>query len=257
MTMLSFINQFGHPSPAIHGMIVSSILLSMALASLFAGSLSDNQGRSRAVAFGALMFAIGTTVEAGISVLGVFIFGWLIAGIGQGLFLSPLVVLAFHGDSRLSCRLESPCCLPQYLYSPCQNRPAGFITMVIEPQQKRPVPGLVSILLKVITKWMETHIHMSVETPKSCQQSWSRKQALLGIFLMSMQQLSGIDGAIYYAPLLFKQAGLSSSTASFLASGVSAVLLCLALIPAFLYADKIGRRASALYGDPCSPPSWR
>ena len=31
-----------------------------------------------------------------------------------------------------------------------------------------------------------------------------------------MQQLSGIDGLLYYAPVLFAQAGLSGSTSKFL-----------------------------------------
>lgn len=76
----------------------------------------------------------------------------------------------------------------------------------------------------------------------------SRKQMLLGVFMMSMQQLSGIDGVLYYAPLLFRQAGLQSSQASFLASGVSAILIFVSTIPAFLLSDRWGRRASTIYG---------
>lgn len=51
-----------------------------------------------------------------------------------------------------------------------------------------------------------------------------------------------------YAPLLFAQAGLSSNTASFLASGVSAILMLSISVPAFLFADKWGRRTSAISG---------
>lgn len=75
-----------------------------------------------------------------------------------------------------------------------------------------------------------------------------RARTALGAFVMGMQQLSGIDGVLYYAPLLFQQAGLSSVTASFLASGLSALLMMLITIPAFLYADKWGRRTSTLAG---------
>ena len=59
------------------------------------------------------------------------------------------------------------------------------------------------------------------------QQLWKkgiRGRTALGIFLMGMQQLSGIDGVLYYAPVLFTQAGLSSTRAAFLASGVSGLL---------------------------------
>ena len=97
---------------------------------------------------------------------------------------------------------------------------------------------------------------------------WSR--TLMAIFLLGMQQLSGIDGVLYvshrsisekhslptqnltnsakYAPLLFAQAGLASSEASFLASGVSAIVIFGVTIPALLFSDKWGRRASAIYG---------
>lgn len=51
-----------------------------------------------------------------------------------------------------------------------------------------------------------------------------------------------------YAPKLFAQAGLSSETASFFASGISAVLMLAITIPAFLLSDKWGRRTSALTG---------
>ncbi|ETS79698.1 hypothetical protein PFICI_09551 [Pestalotiopsis fici W106-1] len=75
-----------------------------------------------------------------------------------------------------------------------------------------------------------------------------RSRTILALFVLGMVQLSGIDGVLYYAPVLFSQAGLSSSTASFLASGLSAILMLAISIPAFLLADKWGRRTSAIAG---------
>ncbi|KAK5018507.1 hypothetical protein LTR39_000940 [Cryomyces antarcticus] len=63
-----------------------------------------------------------------------------------------------------------------------------------------------------------------------------------------MAQLCGIDGVLYYAPTLFAQAGLPSQTASFLASGVSAILMLLISIPAVLFADRWDRRTSVVSG---------
>ena len=51
-----------------------------------------------------------------------------------------------------------------------------------------------------------------------------------------------------YAPILFAQTGLPAGTASFLASGVSAILMLAISIPAFLYADRWGRRVSVIVG---------
>ncbi|CAG8112611.1 unnamed protein product [Penicillium olsonii] len=75
-----------------------------------------------------------------------------------------------------------------------------------------------------------------------------RGRTLLAVFLMGMQQLSGIDGVLYYAPQLFQKAGLASSEASFLASGVSAIVIFAVTIPGLIYADGWGRRSSIIYG---------
>ncbi|KAJ5263875.1 hypothetical protein N7478_011480 [Penicillium angulare] len=75
-----------------------------------------------------------------------------------------------------------------------------------------------------------------------------RSRTILAVFMMAAQQLSGIDGVLYYAPLLFQQAGLKSSDASFFASGVSALVIFVVTIPATLYADKWGRKKSIIYG---------
>ncbi|EHA26486.1 hypothetical protein ASPNIDRAFT_122511 [Aspergillus niger ATCC 1015] len=75
-----------------------------------------------------------------------------------------------------------------------------------------------------------------------------RTRTAPAVFLMGMQQLSGIDGVLYYAPLLFEQAGLAYSDASFFASGVSAIVIFAVTIPALIWADRWGRRHSTIYG---------
>ena len=51
-----------------------------------------------------------------------------------------------------------------------------------------------------------------------------------------------------YAPVLFAQAGIPGEQASFLASGLSAILMLAISVPGFLLADKWGRRTSAISG---------
>lgn len=75
-----------------------------------------------------------------------------------------------------------------------------------------------------------------------------RARTMFGCFIMSMQQFCGIDGVLYYAPILFAQAGLDGSQATFLASGVSALVLLLVTIPATLMCDMWGRKTSSLVG---------
>lgn len=75
-----------------HGLVVSSVLLTTTLASLFGGAISDKLGRTRVIVIGALLFAIGAAIEAGAVNLGMFIAGRCIVGLGQGTNFSTLVV---------------------------------------------------------------------------------------------------------------------------------------------------------------------
>ncbi|KAF2498548.1 sugar transporter [Lophium mytilinum] len=64
----------------------------------------------------------------------------------------------------------------------------------------------------------------------------------LGCFLMAFQQLTGIDAILYYAPIVFQQAGFTAERASFLASGVSGIIMVLCTVPAQIWVDKWSRR---------------
>lgn len=75
-----------------------------------------------------------------------------------------------------------------------------------------------------------------------------RSRTAFGCFIMAFQQFCGIDGILYYAPILFRQAGLSGDKANFLASGVSSLVILATTVPASIWADKWGRRTSSVFG---------
>lgn len=91
-TMPAFLDYFGNLSSTIHGLLVSSILIPASLTSFFAGSVADSLGRVRAIGFGGLIFALGTALEAAAQNLAMLFVGRCITGVGEGLFLSTLVV---------------------------------------------------------------------------------------------------------------------------------------------------------------------
>ncbi|BGP05233.1 hypothetical protein JCM10049v2_001037 [Rhodotorula toruloides] len=70
----------------------------------------------------------------------------------------------------------------------------------------------------------------------------------LGALLQGMQQLSGIDFVLFFAATLFKQAGLSGTTSSLLAGGVTGVLIVLTTILTLLWVDRLGRRTIYIGG---------
>lgn len=90
--MPGFADSFGTFSPTVHGLVVSSILLPAAFTSFFAGHLADHVGRLNAIMTGATIFGVGAALEAGAVSLGMFIPGRALAGIGEGFFLSTVVV---------------------------------------------------------------------------------------------------------------------------------------------------------------------
>ena len=75
-----------------------------------------------------------------------------------------------------------------------------------------------------------------------------RRRILIGIGLQVCIQLTGINTIMYYAPKIFKQAGLSGTNAPLLAQGLNGVLNFLCTFPTTIYIDRWGRRSTLLYG---------
>jgi sugar porter (SP) family MFS transporter len=76
----------------------------------------------------------------------------------------------------------------------------------------------------------------------------NRNRALVSIGLMVCQQMTGTNAINYYAPLIFEDLGISSTTSSLFATGVYGVVkmtTCAAFL--LLAADSLGRRRSLLW----------
>jgi sugar porter (SP) family MFS transporter len=301
-TMASFKDTFGELSATVHGVVVSSILLTGAISALFAGILADRHGRVRIISVGSFIYGIGAAIECASGLLGVFILGRLIKGVGEGLFLSAIYVQVSEiSPARIRGIMTS---LPQFLivsglvsgYFICygtarmENTSAswrlplglasvlafGFSasTLLVPPSprwllakgrvdQARAITSQLGLdeaeqreLLAISSAPLEHSPDESfLESLKGMMKDFGlafsgpfRSRTAFGCFILAMQQLSGIDGVLYYAPILFQQAGLSSDKASFLASGVSALVIMATTIPATLFADKWDRRTSSLLG---------
>lgn len=76
----------------------------------------------------------------------------------------------------------------------------------------------------------------------------NRNRALVSIGLMVCQQMTGTNAINYYAPLIFEDLGISSTTSSLFATGVYGIVkmtTCAAFL--LLAADSLGRRKSLLW----------
>jgi sugar porter (SP) family MFS transporter len=314
-TMPQFEVSFGGSlSASVHGLIVSTILIPAAIASFFAGPLADAVGRRRGVAIGGFIFALGAALEAGSSHLAMLIVGRIVAGIGEGLFLSPILVyvcevapprergvlaniqqflttvgicvgyflcygtVRLAGSSfgwRIPFVFQAAIALgyavaawltlpesPRWLEMKGRGEEARRTWQLLgvsgaesekvdEQQQQANVSSSSSSSENAATVDPETTTIAAKQKVHALLRVFQRDvrtRTLLGVFMSGFQQLSGIDGVLYYSPLLFSQAGLSSSQASFLASGVTGLLMMAVTIPAFLLADRWGRRTSTIVG---------
>jgi len=298
--MKSFEKTIGVMSATLHGVVVSSILIPAAISSLFAGSIADQYGRTSTIVTGAVIFGVGATLESVATKLAPFIVGRVITGIGEGLFLSLLVVyicevtparqrgplasiiqflvtvglaagyFISYGTTKIessaswrlplafqaflafcfaaACTMIPPS--PRWLLSKgrLEEAAAAWTRLQVPVEEQEIDQANLEVAKKASGKGLWENIKFTLRGFSKVVERSARKQTALGCFLMAMQQFSGIDGVLYYAPLLFRQAGLSSEQASFLASGVSALVILAVTIPASIFSDHWGRRSSTLIG---------
>jgi hypothetical protein len=88
IVMAQFEHQFGVISATVQGLLVSCMIATAALSSMFSGSLSDRISRTYTISFGGLIYAVGCVIACSARVLPQLFIGRCIAGIGEGLFIS-------------------------------------------------------------------------------------------------------------------------------------------------------------------------
>lgn len=91
----------------------------------------------------------------------------------------------------------------------------------------------------------------SVKKPSYFALLFSKKygrRTYIGIGAQFWQQAVGINSILYYAPFLFQQAGVSSSSASLLANVIEGVILNVVTWPNMYYLDTWGRRKPMILG---------
>ncbi|KAK7057875.1 MFS domain-containing protein [Favolaschia claudopus] len=69
-----------------------------------------------------------------------------------------------------------------------------------------------------------------------------RGRTFIGVLIMVFQQWSGINALLYYGPTLVRSIGLQGDTVGLLVSGGIGIVQFLAVGPAVLYIDRLGRK---------------
>ncbi|KAJ7072993.1 general substrate transporter [Mycena amicta] len=69
-----------------------------------------------------------------------------------------------------------------------------------------------------------------------------RARTLVGVLMMVFQQWSGINALLYYGPTLVRSIGLQGDTISLIVSGGIGIVQFVAVAPAVVYIDRLGRK---------------
>jgi len=271
-------------SPGMEEIVVSSVLLGSLAGALAGGALADRFGRRRLLIITAIVFgfaAIGAALAPG---TGWLIAARVVAGtaIGIASFVAPLYIseiapVAIRGKlvSINQVALTSGIVISylidyafaglqawRWMFALALVPAAAFgIGLIFIPNSPRWLvarghTNQARAVLKRIRSSEQVEGELSEIQQSVAQQKehWSellspllRPALIVGIGLAIVQQITGINTVIYYAPTIFKFAGLSSLSVAILASVGAGVVNVVLTLVAMQLIDRIGRRPLLLF----------
>ena len=259
--------------------VVSAVLLGSLVGACGGGILADRLGRRKLLIGTAIVFGLGAVGAALAPDTAWLIVARIVAGIAIGIasFVAPLYIseiapvdirgklvsinqVALTSGIVFSYLIDYAFAGSQawrWMFAMAVIPAAAFgIGLVFIPDSPRWLAGRGHLeqaraVLKRIRPPDKVEAEMSDIQHSVAQRkgNWSelvspllRSAMVVGIGLAIAQQITGINTVIYYAPTIFKFAGLSSSSAAILASvGVGAVNVVFTVV-AMQLIDRVGRR---------------
>lgn len=267
-------------------LIVSSVLLGAMLGSPLSGNLSDRFGRRRVMLLTSGLFMAGTLIAALASQAYGIIAGRLIIGvaIGMGSYIAPLYIAEIAPTEirggmvtlhQLALTIGILCSyIINYAFTNVDGSwrwmfGIGFIPaillcagMMVLPESprwlvKQKRAGEAEKILKKFRQ--QSSVTAEINDIKNSLQirqasfreifsPWVLPVLFLGAMLGFIQQATGINTIIYYAPSIFQLAGFTDAASSIAATIGIGVVNVLATVFAIIYLDKLGRRPLLLSG---------
>jgi MFS transporter, SP family, galactose:H+ symporter len=275
-------------TPLMEGVLTSVALGGAAVGAIVAGSLSDRFGRKSVILIVAVIFMIGGILSAVATAMSVLLIGRTIVGVGIGVasMLTPLYLAETAPPSRrgalvsLNQLMITVGILVSYLVGYALAEDANwrwmlglgalpglvlFVGMLPLPESPRWLAGMgrtdearkVLVMLRrdeAAADEEMSHLRSDLQAEKlqerraNLQTSHNDRPMIIGVGLAIFQQITGINTVIYFAPAIFKAAGLASTPATILATaGVGVVNVVMTLV-AIRLIDSAGRRALLLVG---------
>ncbi|SOD74559.1 sugar porter (SP) family MFS transporter [Jatrophihabitans sp. GAS493] len=279
-------SQFNLTNPFQKGLVVAILLAGAAVGALIAGRLADQLGRRRAILITSIVFVIGLLLSSLAPALWVFWISRFIIGLGVGStsFVVPLYIgeiapperrgalvslnqlsvtvgilvsqlvayfLAGHGDWRVSVGLALLPAIILGLGVLQEPESPAWLVRQDREDEARTVLATMRDSEQAIDDEVEKIREVAQEERKGSigelLDNRLRPALILGVSLAIIQQITGINTVIYFAPTVLQEAGLGSS-ASLLALVVVGVVNVVLTLVAIRYLDRLGRRPLLIWG---------
>ena len=273
-------------SPTMQGVVVGIALVGAAAGAAFAGSLSDRFGRRSVLLVTGVIFVVGAIAAALATNTATLLIGRIAVGVGIGfasmltpLYLAEMAPAESRGALVSLNQLAITCgilvsYIVGYLFALSgQWRwmlglgafPGAILAcgMLVLPEFPRWLAGhgfpaeAEAVLRRLRGKTSDIQAELNelrTDLRREGQLAgWRelmnpdvRAPLIVGIGLAIFQQITGINTVIYFAPVIFQAAGISSASSAILATaGVGVVNVAMTLV-AIRLIDKVGRRGLLL-----------
>ncbi|MGI9048072.1 MAG: sugar porter family MFS transporter [Rubrobacteraceae bacterium] len=272
-------------TPVLEGLVVSSILIGAAIGAGVSGALGDRLGRRRLVLIAAVIFAVGALGMAfspSIAVLVAFrVFAGLAVGAASALvptYISEMAPTDIRGSlsSMFQLAITIGILLAYGVNFALANAGAWrwmlglaavpatflFIGMYLVPETPRWLrkneymerarevlrrsQGREDVEQEV-KEIQEVEREESQTGARELLSPWVRPMLIVGLGLAMLQQFSGINTIIYYAPTIIKSTGLGASASILATVGIGVVNVAFTFVAIWLI-DKLGRKKLLLFG---------
>lgn len=281
-----FIKEEFHLTPGLNGLLMGAVLIGALVGALFSGRITDYFGRKRLLILVACIFILGSVETALSTNFHLLFWGRIVIGIAIGIasYTAPLyiseiapaknrgalvslnqlavaigILLSYIVDYFCSVAgtwrwmlglgvVPALCLLFGMIFLP--HSPRWMVSKGFEKQAK-------AILRKI--RGHEAEIDAELEEIKLTTKEHSTHWRLLfsklvrpvlgiGVALAFIQQVTGINTILYYAPTILKMSGFATNTSSILATMLVGVVFVLFTIVALPLIDRWGRRPLLMLG---------
>ncbi|KAF2996122.1 hypothetical protein E8E14_002596 [Neopestalotiopsis sp. 37M] len=251
-----FLDQFGHPSPSLEGIIVSIYNLGAFSGCILTFAVCDRTGRRMAMWIAMLFIIVGAILQASAFTVPHLMIARYITGIGTGIETSTVPMY----QSEL-CEAERRGRLlviflvfglpesPRWLFKNGYNKEALQVLCDVygrEPDHPKIIKEQKEVLDAIKAedergqyKWSQILKRDEVQTGRRVLLAWG---------MQLMNQLGGINLIVYYiTSVLQYNVGLDRNLALILAGVINAMFFIGSLFPTF-FLDKYGRRKPMMWG---------